>query len=246
MISIDALARNDNGTARATTRKAQWFVETRAGIFPMTADAIEQSLERGLIHATTKIWTSGMQAWVALGSIAGFRRLPYPPPLPAASPRSAEPASFSPPAPVPLPTGSNSASVQTVIRRRVEPRAAPSVQGALARGLNRLHRLETWHCVLFSFVAGTALGLAIYHPLLRRAANEPVSQPLALAPAPVSIPSKPLERAEALSARPAPPLTPAPAAEPPALEPVAQPAREPAARPTRTAKHRRSRVRAQR
>jgi hypothetical protein len=233
MISIDDLARNDNGHARAMTRKEQWFVETRAGIFPMTPDAIEQSLERGLIHATTKVWTSGMQAWVALGSIAGFTTAPYPPPLPAAGPRSAEPMSMSPPPPV----------VQTVIRRRVEP-SAPAVPGSLARGRNWLQRLETWHCVLFSFVAGTALGLAIYHPLLRRAANEPVSQPLALAPAAASMPSKPLVRAEARpeqSERAAAPLQP-----PPALEPAAQPAPEPTAPPSRAAKHRRSRVRAPR
>jgi GYF domain 2 len=204
MISIDAFARNGSGNAGAATRKEQWFVATRAGIFPMTADAIEQSLERGRLHATTKVWTSGMRAWASLGSIVGLDPKPdslrsapasYPPPLPARSPGpagpvSASPARESPPAPV----------VQTVIRRRFEAVSAPPVERPAAHGarssaarafdaprpipayststrwLSWVRSRETWQCVLFSFVAGTALGLMMYHRLLWGAPNESVAQ----------------------------------------------------------------------
>ncbi|MEO8182163.1 MAG: GYF domain-containing protein [Deltaproteobacteria bacterium] len=243
MISSNAFARtfapDSNGSERATTRKDQWFVATRAGIFPMTAAAIEESLQRGVLHATTKVWTSGMRAWESLGSIAAFRlgslqpvapprrrpsdgararaahtlareRAPQPDapsnppssyaPLPALGNLSWGPASVTP-APAPL---------HTLIRRRVEVRSSRrSLPHWSARALSWVRSRQTWQIVLLSLVAGTALGLVTYHPLLwgpatpstdpslASAASLPPRAPRALAATPPMTPAPPLERPEA-------------------------------------------------
>jgi hypothetical protein len=197
MNSIEAFAAASSGNERATARNEQWYVETRAGIQPMTAHAIEESLQRGALQVSTKVWKSGMQAWQPLGSIAYF------------SPRYDQPARAAA-SEAPLPALSEfdwgpdsrseaAAPVYTLIRpialKRRAARAPakpprPSREQADARRPSRLRHPETWHIVLLSAIAGTALGLAVYHPLLWRAPEPalPSLAPAANAPQPAAVP----------------------------------------------------------